>query len=94
MKGKGKRDSFPNLFFSLILSYFCYCPVSNTVVNRIYQSTAIAIGITFPPLPNIANPIPEPSLPNSTEPGGPDERCLFNPSLPHFAANDDLGRKG
>jgi hypothetical protein len=57
-------------------------PVSNTVVNRFYQAIAIAIGITI----NATDPdpiIPIPPQPNTTEPRGPDERCLFDPSLPH-----------
>ncbi|MGI0043846.1 MAG: hypothetical protein ACRD47_09050, partial [Nitrososphaeraceae archaeon] len=55
-------------------------PVSNSVVNRFYQAIAIAIGIainnTIPPPP------PLPPQPNQTEPQGPDQNCLFDPSLP------------
>ncbi|MGH9979539.1 MAG: hypothetical protein ACRD8Z_27425, partial [Nitrososphaeraceae archaeon] len=53
-------------------------PVSNTIVNRIYQAIAIAIGIT---INNNTTPQPAP-LPNQTEPEGPDQDCLFDPSLP------------
>jgi hypothetical protein len=53
----------------------------------------------IPPCPG--QPISNPPPPNSTIPGGPDERCLFDPILPHctpppgedcpagFGTNDD-----
>lgn len=73
-------------------------PVSNTVVNRIVQQLAIAIAInieepdvnqTLPPINDTLPPIiPLPPQPNDTEPGGPDEQCLFDPSLPHCAPVD------
>jgi hypothetical protein len=50
-------------------------PVSNTVVNRFYQAIAIAIGITI----NATDNAP-PQL-NTTQSGGPDQDCLFDPSL-------------
>jgi hypothetical protein len=50
-------------------------PVSNTVVNKFYQAIAIAIGITI----NATEPVPP--QPNTTQPGGPDQDCLFDPSL-------------
>jgi len=72
-------------------------PVSNTVVNRIVQQLAIAIVIniegpdvnqTLPPINTLPPIIPLPPQPNDTEPGGPDEQCLFDPSLPHCAPLD------
>lgn len=68
--------------------------VSNTnVVNRIYQAIAVAIGITIPPplLPQPNNTIPIPPPSNQTEPEGPDEQCIFDPSLPHCAADPEVG---
>jgi len=72
-------------------------PVSNTVVNRIVQQLAIAIAInierpdvnqTLPPINTLPPIIPLTPQPNNTEPGGPDEQCLFDPSLPHCAPLD------
>lgn len=73
-------------------------PVSNTVVNRIVQQLAIAIAIniegpdinqTLPPINDTLPPIiPLPPQLNDTEPGGPDEQCPFDPSLPHCAPKD------
>jgi hypothetical protein len=60
--------------------------VSNTVVNRIYQAIAIAIGIS------INNTIPQlPQQPSTNDTQGPDEQCLFDPSLPHCAADHEGG---
>jgi hypothetical protein len=67
---------------SAVASASASAPVSNTVVNRIYQAIAIAIGITINNN-TIPPPPPLPPQPNQTEPGAPDERCLFDPSLPH-----------
>jgi hypothetical protein len=59
--------------------------VSNTnTINRIYQAIAIAIGITI----NNTIPQPPPQQPSTNDRQGPDERCLFDPSLPHCAAVD------
>ena len=50
-------------------------PVSNTVVNRVYQAIAIAIGITINGKVPGPPTIPLPPQPNETEPEGPDEQC-------------------
>src|SRR5918994_561209 len=63
---------------SAAASAYATAPVSNTIVNRIYQAIAIAIGII---INNNTTPQPAP-LPNQTEPEGPDQDCLFDPSLP------------
>ncbi|HZA43636.1 MAG TPA: hypothetical protein VE504_07785 [Nitrososphaeraceae archaeon] len=60
--------------------------VSNTVVNRIYQAIAIAIGIS------INNTfLQPPQQPPTNDTQGPDEQCLFDPSLPHCAADPEGG---
>lgn len=50
-------------------------PVSNTVIYKIYQAIAIAIGITLPPLPNITEPTPVTPQPNSTQPSPEPIKC-------------------
>jgi hypothetical protein len=58
--------------------------ISNiNTINRIYQAIAVAIGITIPP----PAPLP-PQQPPTNDTQGPDERCLFDPTLPHCASVD------